>query len=223
MHLFRSWSCLAAVSFVFAILKKAKQNSHAKDGSFYPLFANFVHVSPKFIHVWKTALKTLMYSSGHLEGSFVNINGNVAAISARTFRQKSKLLLENLEKFRGKKISENLDFFKMFLRKRIMLFWLICSKTSHKFLKKSKCIYLPENVTFLFKKFPSTKQKFFLEKHLLIQKTSLKERVRGKPPLLASSLPWNTKSVIQSRFIKRKEIFFYRFRFFTYYTASCTI
>ena len=38
-HLFRSWSCLAAVSFVSAILHKATKIIHANDGSSYPLFA----------------------------------------------------------------------------------------------------------------------------------------------------------------------------------------
>ena len=44
MHLFRSWSCLAAVSLVSANLNKWQKIIHAKDESSYQLFANFVHV-----------------------------------------------------------------------------------------------------------------------------------------------------------------------------------
>ena len=139
-YLFRSWRCLAAVSLVSAILHKAKNIIHANDGSSYSFIAVFVHVWPQLVHVWKTALKTHSFSSGHLEGSFVNINGNVAATGPKTFRQKSKLL-ENLEKFKGKMFSSKLGFFKLFHCSRIMLFWKKMSKTSHKFLKKIKMYF----------------------------------------------------------------------------------
>ena len=160
-YLFRSWSCLAAVSFVSAILHKAKKIIHAKDGSSYPFIAVFVHVWPQLVHVRKTALNTHIFSSGHLEGSFVNINGSVAATAPKTFRQKSKLLLENLEKFKGKMFSSKLGFFKLFLWSRIMLFWKNLSKTSPKILKKSKSIFCRKMLHFSSRSFLRQNKNFF--------------------------------------------------------------
>ena len=109
--------------------------------------------------------------------------------NSRNFHSKSG-------KIYRKKISENLGFFKLFLWSRRMLFWKNLSKMSLKFLKKSKCIFLQENVTFILKKVPSTKQNFILEKHPSIQKTSLKERARGK----TAAARWSSSLSYQNGF-----------------------
>ena len=87
---------------------------------------------------------------------------------------------QNLEKIRGKKFSAKLGFFKLFHWSRIMLFWQICRKRQPISWKNHKLSFLQGIVTFLLKMVPSPKQKFFSEKHLLVQKTSLKERARAK-------------------------------------------
>ena len=128
----------------------------------------------------------------------------------------SKRLLEILEKIRGKMFSSNLGFFKLFFCSRIMLFWKNLSKTLPKFLKKSKSIFLQENVTFLLNNVPSTKQKFFLDKHPLTQKTSLKEQARGKIAAARWSSSLNYQNGIFIHIYEMKGNFPLPLAFFTY-------
>ena len=77
------------------------ENHPRKRWVFLPIVCQYCLRLVKLGYVRKTALKTHIFSSGLLEGSFVNTNGIVASSSPKTFRQKSKLLLKiwkNLEK-----------------------------------------------------------------------------------------------------------------------------
>ena len=55
------------------IIKVRKENHPLKASNFYSMFANCVHAYKRFwVQVWKTFLKNLKYSSGHVECSLYN-------------------------------------------------------------------------------------------------------------------------------------------------------
>ena len=64
--------------------------------------------------LFRKQIENPQFSSGHLEGSFVNFNGNVAAIKSQNVSPKVQTSAQNLEKIREKEFSENLVFVKLF-------------------------------------------------------------------------------------------------------------
>ena len=166
------------------------------------------------------------FSSGHLEGSFVNFNGNVAATNRKTFRQKSKLLHKNLEENREKDFSENLVFVKLFLCRRILLFWIICRKRRPKSWKNQKLFFCKKLLYFSTRSLIRQNRSFSLKSFHYFNRHLSRNRRAEKMPLLACRLLWIIEMVFSDKFIKWKEIFLYRLRFsyiLANYTASCTI
>ena len=84
-----------------------KKNHPRKRWVFLPIACQFC---PRLAEVrsWlENSFENPHFSSGHLEGSFVNNNVKVAAISQETFRRKSKFLLKIRKKLEEKNSRES--------------------------------------------------------------------------------------------------------------------